>query len=104
MGKVSLHGAYFPNNYGDVLILAIQAKWIKEITGDEVVLPFATEVYREMIDVSEMSGKAGLIESDNLVYGAGGYLGEPHTNKWRWGFNFIKNHSLPYKIAQKKQY
>lgn len=101
MSKISLHGAYFPNNYGDVLILAIQAKWIQEITKKEVVLPFATEIYRNTIDVSNISGKQGIISSDKLIYGAGGYLGEPYTNKWRWGFNFIKNHLLPYKIAKK---
>lgn len=96
---ISLHGSYYPNNYGDVLILAIQAKWIKEITGREVVLPYATDIYRDTIKPVAIKGLKGIKESDKLVYGAGGYLGEPLTNKWKWGFRFFTKHVLPAECA-----
>lgn len=89
---VALHGAYHPNNFGDVLILAIQTNWIKEITNNEVALPFATQVYRDQIDVSSLSGVESVLKSKKIVYGAGGYLGEPTNNRWRWGFSFFKKH------------
>lgn len=91
----ALHGAYYPNNFGDVLILAIQSKWIKEITKKDVVLPFATEIYRKTIESSYLKGIEGLKASNKLVYGAGGYLGEPMIRKWEWGFKFFKKHVVP---------
>ncbi|MFS0774813.1 polysaccharide pyruvyl transferase family protein [Neobacillus sp. 3P2-tot-E-2] len=96
---IALHGAYFPNNFGDVLILAIQAKWIKEITGKEIVLPFATEIYRTSLDSSTLRGLESIKKSDKLVYGAGGYFGEPLTNKWKWGYSFLKKHTIPAEYA-----
>lgn len=93
---ISLHGAYHPNNYGDVLILAIQAKWINEILSNhEVVLPYATNVYRDEIKPSTNRGLRGLIDSEKLIYGSGGYLGEPNSGKIRWGFSFFKKHFVP---------
>lgn len=99
--NISLHGSYYPNNFGDVLILAIQAKWIKEITGREVVLPYATNVYREAINSVSIKGVSGIKASSQLVYGAGGYLGEPPEKKWKWGFNFFRKHVLPAEAAIK---
>lgn len=103
---ISLHGAYHPNNYGDVLIMAIQSKWIEEITNKKVVLPFATKYYRDAIRPAEKMGKEGLNLSDKLIYGAGGYLGEPIENKWKWGFSFFKKHVYPaeFAIREKKEY
>ncbi|UKS55700.1 polysaccharide pyruvyl transferase family protein [Exiguobacterium acetylicum] len=92
MNLTTLHGAYHPNNFGDVLILAIQTSWIKEITKGDVALPFATQVYREQIEVSSLKGIESIEKSGQIVYGAGGYLGEPPTQKWRWGFSFFKKH------------
>lgn len=98
---VSLHGAYHPNNYGDVLILAIQANWIKEITGGSVVLPFATDIYRKIINSSPLLGLKGIKQSEKLIYGAGGYLGEPIESKWKWGFSFFKKHVLAAEYAKR---
>ncbi|MGK0724380.1 polysaccharide pyruvyl transferase family protein [Aerococcus urinaeequi] len=101
MKYVSLHGAYYPNNFGDVLILAIQAKWIREITGKEIILPFATDIYRKQLNTSEIRGAKGIKQSDFLVYGAGGFLGEPPMGKSKWYFNFLRNHLKPAIIARK---
>ncbi|GEL67568.1 polysaccharide pyruvyl transferase family protein [Marinilactibacillus psychrotolerans] len=101
MKFTSLHGAYFPNNYGDVLILAIQAKWIKELTGEEVSLPFATNVYRKTIEPINLAGKDSIIKSNYLIYGAGGYLGEPPLGRFKWSINFIRNHFKPAWIASR---
>lgn len=100
MKYISLHGAYYPNNFGDVLILAIQAKWIKEITGKEIILPFATDIYRKQLQTSEIKGSEGIKQSDFLVYGAGGFLGEPPMSRKKWYINFLRNHLKPALIAK----
>lgn len=102
---IALHGAYHPNNYGDVLILALQAKWINDISKEyEVVLPYATDVYRKEIKSSKVKGLNGLFKSQKLIYGSGGYMGEPNSAKWKWGFSFFKKHFIPsytFRIAKK---
>lgn len=98
MKYIALHGAYYPNNFGDVLILAIQSKWIKD-QGLGVVLPYAESVYREQIKPAKAKGINGLKISDKVIYGAGGYLGEPLDKKIKWGFQFFKKHVLPAEYA-----
>lgn len=104
--NIALHGSYYPNNFGDVLILAIQAQWIKEITGKDIVLPYATSVYRNIIDSLPLHGIEALKKSTKLIYGAGGYFGEPLVGKWKWGFRNIKKHALPaeYAMFTKKEH
>lgn len=92
MKNVSLHGAYYPNNYGDVLILSIQSSWIREITKGDVVLPYATSIYRKSLNTPNISGKKSIIDSEYLIFGAGGYMGEPPTSNLKWSINFIRNH------------
>ena len=39
---ISLHGTYFGNNYGDILLIAIFAKWIKDAVPNAIInLPLA---------------------------------------------------------------
>lgn len=101
MHFVSLHGAYYPNNYGDVLILNIEAEWIKELTGKDVSLPFATDIYRSTLQSNQVTGKDSIIQSDYLIYGAGGFLGEPPADIYKWSLNFLKNHLKPAMLAKK---
>lgn len=103
MSYVSLHGAYYPNNFGDVLILNIESNWIKEITENDISLPYATEIYRKTLKSNEYKNKESIMNADYLIYGAGGYLGEPPTNKWKWSLNFMKNHLKPALIAKKNK-
>ena len=40
MIRVALQGSYFGHNFGDVLLLSLYTKWIRETLEDcEVVLP-----------------------------------------------------------------
>ena len=102
----ALHGAYYPNNFGDVLILSIQAQWIKEITGGTVALPFATPSYDATIKPERIKGFKALNKSRKLIYGAGGYLGEPPNVSFSWNARFFRNHvlSAEYFNAKSKPY
>lgn len=101
MSHVSLHGAYFPNNYGDVLILNIESNWIKEITGKEISLPYATDIYRSTLQSNQARGIESIEQADYMVYGAGGYLGEPPVKKAKWSLKFIRDHLKPVLQAKK---
>ncbi|OJF94712.1 polysaccharide pyruvyl transferase family protein [Alkalibacterium sp. 20] len=103
MSHVSLHGAYFPNNYGDVLILNIEADWIKELTNKEVSLPFATEIYRKTLQSNDVKESESIKTADYMIYGAGGYLGEPPTKKAKWSLKFMRDHLKPAMIANKNK-
>lgn len=103
MNHISLHGAYFPNNYGDVLILHIESEWIKEITNKEISLPYATNIYRKTLESNIEKGNIGISNSDYLIYGPGGYLGEPPKNKKIWSLYFMKNHLRPALIAARNK-
>lgn len=98
---ISLHGAYENENFGDELLIAIQAKWIND-EGYDVCLPFASKVYREQIPSLDKEGSRGLEESEKLIYTGGGYFGEPNHKTFKWGINFFrKKHHIPAKIFKK---
>ncbi|MCR6108133.1 polysaccharide pyruvyl transferase family protein [Salipaludibacillus agaradhaerens] len=104
---IALHGAYENENFGDELLLAIQGKWINELINKKVILPFAADYYREQIPSSHLVGRDSLMKSEKLVYGGGGYFGEPNHSKLKWGINFFrKGHHKPAKIvkAANKEY
>lgn len=102
MSHISLHGAYFPNNYGDVLILNIESNWIKEITGKEISLPYATKIYRKTLQSNSYKETESIKKADYMIYGAGGYLGEPPVKKAKWSLKFIRDHLKP--VLQAKKY
>lgn len=92
---VGLHGSYFSRNFGDTLILSIIRNWIGE-SEVEVVLPFvgssqeATEILGEV-----PSAKKEIRELDGLIFGPGGYFGEPPGNLFqraRWSLRNYRRH------------
>lgn len=93
MKYVYIHGSYYGNNYGDVLLVDLFAKKIKEF-GFEPVFPFANEFYKEQTGV-----EIGLKHSVFCgIFCGGGYLGEPSTKKLRWSFRNYYRHSKAYKL------
>lgn len=99
---ISLHGAYENENFGDELLIAIQANWIQE-HGLNVCLPFASPVYKEQIESSSASDIEGLKKSSHLIYTGGGYFGEPNHKQFKWGINFYrKNHHIPSAIFKRE--
>ncbi|MDZ5782821.1 polysaccharide pyruvyl transferase family protein [Marinococcus luteus] len=98
---ISLHGAYDNENFGDELLVGIQAKWVQELDL-KVGLPFASQVYRDQISSSEAVGEECLNKSEKLIYTGGGYFGEPNHKKYKWGINFFrKKHHVPGKNFKK---
>jgi polysaccharide pyruvyl transferase WcaK-like protein len=96
---VSLHGSYFGNNYGDILLVAIFAHWIKEKCPDAIInLPLADR--KESKDLPEgTTGILKLIKSKCLVFCGGGYFGEQPKNKNKWAFRNFYRHGIVGLIA-----
>lgn len=77
MIRIALQGSYFGHNFGDVLLLSLYRKWIKETIADcEVVLPQGSEDAIVHIG-ADIVGFKHLVGSHGLIYAGGGYFGEP---------------------------
>ena len=91
---ISLHGSYFGNNYGDILLVALFAQWIKEVCPDYVInLPLAQKSKtKELPDGT--TGLINLIRSKCLVFCGGGYFGEQPINKFKWSIRNFYRHGI----------
>lgn len=93
---VALHGSYFGRNFGDTLILWIIKTWIEEANQDfKVVLPFVNSKLEAFEILEKENGKEKLEDADALIFGPGGYFGEPpwgFLRKLRWTFRNYKRH------------
>lgn len=95
MKSVYIHGSYFGNNYGDVLLVDLFAQRVRGY-GYEPVFPFANNLYKEQTGV-----KVGRVQADNVAAGifcGGGYFGEPGSNKLKWSFRNYLRHNKAYKL------
>jgi polysaccharide pyruvyl transferase WcaK-like protein len=105
MKTISLHGSYFQNNFGDILLMAIITNWLKE-AGYSVNLPVSFESMRKLIGADTI-GYSNYLQSEALVFGGGGYFGEPNTKKAIWTYRNYLRHIFPYSngiIGSKKPY
>ncbi len=90
---VSLHGSYFRDNYGDILLMEIFTKWIKEFCPDAAI-------NYPKLNTSKITGLKGnfttgllkLIKSDALVFFGGGYFGEQPQHKTYWSIRNYFRH------------
>ena len=96
---LSLHGSYFGNNYGDILLVAIFAQWIKEKYPDVVInLPLSD--LNKTKDLPEgTTGIMNLIRSRCLIFCGGGYFGEQPKNKRIWALRNFCRHGVVGLIA-----
>lgn len=92
---VALHGSYVTDNYGDVLLMAIYKRWIEAAHPEvAVALPFASDSTLHHLSVRR-NGLSDLLVARLLVYGGGGYFGEPPTNQINWGRRMLVRHLAP---------
>lgn len=99
---VCLHGSSRNHNYGDVLLMAIYKSWIEE-AGGEVIMDMANSYYGKYLNVEHsMSIKEAVKKADFIVYGGGGYFGEPRKSSLRWRAKFVLHHLMPGILARMK--
>ncbi len=92
---ISLHGSYFSNNYGDILLVNLFYDWIKEeFPSFQVNLPLVDKIKIKEMPEPTLTGLKNLIKSDCLVYCGGGYFGEKPNHKFLWSIRNFKRHAL----------
>jgi polysaccharide pyruvyl transferase WcaK-like protein len=82
--NISVHGAYYITNFGDILLHRILVKWIREISPDiHINLPFCP--LSNLRDIGADSvGQENAVGSKALIFAGGGYFGEPSKNIDIW--------------------
>lgn len=91
---VSLHGSYFFNNYGDILLVNLFASWIcQACTNVEINLPMANRAKINELP-GEKNGLLNLLKSKALVFCGGGYFGEQPRHKLYWSLRNFYRHGI----------
>src|SRR5688572_15194714 len=89
---IALHGAYRHDNFGDMLLLGIYIRWIRETyPGCRVILPFLRNDLTGLVS-ADGRGLAELLRASALVYGGGGYFGEPNSGRTLWAMRNTWRH------------
>ena len=104
---ISLHGAYYNNNFGDLLLIKIFENWIKSKVNQTIVYPLVPKADRDSFRSHFPKATIGLEKSQHwqaLIYAGGGYFGEPESNRnktfgGKWNKRFFRLHVLPAEIC-----
>lgn len=92
--RISVHGSYFFNNYGDILLVDLFSNWVKEYKP-EVELNYPMLNRNEISGLSKGStGLWNLLISDALIYCGGGYFGEQPRHKLYWSVRNFYRHGI----------
>jgi polysaccharide pyruvyl transferase WcaK-like protein len=93
--EIAIHGSYYARNFGDTLIISIIVDWVKEIYPDSTInLPFCSsdEEAKEIMGSNEYLIDPTLKNSKVLIFGPGGYFGQPNFSFLRTNYWFLRNY------------
>jgi polysaccharide pyruvyl transferase WcaK-like protein len=91
--QVSIHGSYYGNNFGDMLLLSLYVRWIRECTTNVTInLPLASATNRQLLGADTKGIVKALFGGDALLYAGGGYFGEPEQRRIRWTIRNYARH------------
>lgn len=88
---VTLHGAFYGRNFGDLLLLQLQLFWLAELGISEVRVPTWEEGTEQLIEVPE-GLHISVGRSSEIVFGGGGYLGSPGSFDHKWLTKWVVRH------------
>ena len=93
---ISVHGSYFCNNYGDLLLIEIFCKWIHELYPDAIInFPMASDSAAIELPCDTTRSFVNLLKSRCLVFVGGGYFGEKPNNRLKWSIRNFYRHIVP---------
>jgi polysaccharide pyruvyl transferase WcaK-like protein len=105
--KIGVHGSYYGRNFGDTLILAIIVNWVREYNPQaQIFLPFVTSEQEAIEILGHKNPEFELADLDGLIFGPGGYFGEPSggfIKKIRWSLRNYERHIKWNKIFYKNK-
>lgn len=88
-----LHGSYFNDNFGDYLLCKIIVDIIHEQRPEiSIHIPIASNFFLKNLKIKRTNYISDLLTSSAVIFGGGGYFGEPNRNRHYWNFQLMKNH------------
>lgn len=96
---IALHGGYYFDNFGDVLLFLIFKNWIDEEYGETIAYPMVPQSNRERFSGHIPGAAMGLGTArqwEALIFAGGGHFAEPELKTWKrkWNLFFFRNHVL----------
>lgn len=91
--KIWLHGAHYGENFGDILITQIMLNKIRKSQTGQVELPLSISRFAKYVSVKPLT-ILSVFAPKMIIFGPGGYLGEPGRLRLKWLFRFIFYHGL----------
>lgn len=92
---ISLHGSYFGNNYGDILLVNIFSDWIRAYYGGNVTINLPLADKGKTKDLPESTASImSLTKSQALIYCGGGYFGQQPKSKNKWAIRNFLRHAI----------
>lgn len=89
---MALHLSYFTENFGDLLLFEVYARWIRAaLPGALVVAPAAPVVVRRWLGADGFGWRAAA-RAGAFVYGGGGYFGPAKTESSAWSWRNARRH------------
>jgi polysaccharide pyruvyl transferase WcaK-like protein len=93
--EIAIHGSYYARNFGDTLIISIIVDWVKEIYPDSTInLPYCSSdsEAKEIMGSNNYIIDPTLKNSKILIFGPGGYFGQPNFSFLRTNHWFYRNY------------
>ena len=91
---IAIHGSYYCMNFGDTLIISIIKNWVNEIMPDSLInLPFVNskEEGFQIMNGDEYITDPSLKNTKALIFGPGGYFGEPNSSIFKRTYWYLRN-------------
>ncbi|PIG94075.1 polysaccharide pyruvyl transferase family protein [Gloeocapsopsis sp. IPPAS B-1203] len=104
---IAIHGSYYNNNFGDLLLIKLVENWVKSKVNSTIVYPMVDKQEQKEFKEHFPNSFIGIKQRETwqaLVCTGGGYLGEPnwsHGKKLggKWNKQFFRRHVLPAEIC-----
>jgi polysaccharide pyruvyl transferase WcaK-like protein len=109
----AIHGAYYDNNFGDLLLMRIFENWVRSALSIPIVYPLVPKAecrrFGRLFPDSEF-GLGTCTRWTGLLYAGGGHFGEPHRQAQSgyrgyrsWSLRFFLRHVLPAEMCIQRQ-
>jgi len=104
---IAIHGSYYDNNFGDLLLLKIYENWIRSVVNASIVYPMVPKKEVNRFQKYFPNASTGLHKFKSwkaLIYAGGGHFGEPDSTARNvysssWNKRFFKRHVLPAELC-----
>lgn len=85
---VVVHGSNRNENFGDILLMKLYKEWIEK-EGSEVIMDRVGAYFSKYFQLPQLGLFSVLFKANKLVFGGGGYFGEPSSVSLKWNLKFF---------------